>query len=188
MTTSADITNRALAQIAAQAVVTGLVPNLTGGGQASVAANILYGSVVQMILREQDWEFSRLTAPLSITANTPAYPWTYEYLYPTDCLKVRQVQPSTWVAGDPQPVRWEVADHPVGGAPTRVILCNLANAQLVYTTSNVTENQWDSLFAEAVVRTLGSELALALGGRPDLSRVKLGEAGSIMQSGSGRDS
>lgn len=188
MVTSADITNRALQQIAAEATVAGLVPNLTGGGASSGAANILYNSVVLLLLREQDWEFARTSIALTASGNVPLAPWQFEYLYPADCVKVRQVVPFDQSGFDPQPVPWSVADRINGPSPVKVIGCNVANAQLIYTTSNVTENEWDSMFTEAMVRTLGSELAMALGGRPDVSRVKLGEAGSILQGASGKDS
>ena len=61
---------------------------------------------------------------------------------------------------------------------------------MVYTTSypNVTEAQWDPLFAEAVVRTLASELSMAIAGRPDFSKVILGQAGQIVAGGAGKDS
>ncbi len=188
MVDSADITNRALRQTASQAGVVGAVPALTGGGSSSGAANILYDSVVLMLLREQDWEFARTSIGLTVSGAVPLAPWQFEYLYPADCVKIRQVTPFAPDPLDPQPVSWSVADRVIAGVPVKVIGCDLVNAQLVYTTSNVTEDQWDSLFQETVVRTLGSELVMALGGRPDFSRVKLGEAGAIMQSAGGKDS
>lgn len=39
MTTSTQIANRALEQIGAQATVSGLVPNLTGGSATAVGGN-----------------------------------------------------------------------------------------------------------------------------------------------------
>ena len=139
MTTSADICNRALAQIAAQAVVTGSVPNLQGGGNASVYCNILYPCVVETMLREQDPEFAR-TGPVALvlSGNVAPQPFAYEYLYPTDCIRVRQVTPATWDQNDPQEILWSVADDVVSGNPTKVILTNVASAALVYTTSATT--------------------------------------------------
>ena len=186
--TSASVVNRAAAQIGAQATVQGLIPNLTGGGNVSTYANILYQGVVLMILREQDWEFSRTSAALAPSGNAPLPPWQYEYLYPSDCVKVRQVTPQIWSANDPVPVEWTVAEHAILTAPTKVILCNVPGETLVYTTSNMTEAQWDSIFAEAVVRLLASELAMAIAGRPDLSKQKLGESGQLMSTGGGKDS
>jgi len=184
MVDSASITNRAAAQIGAQATVTGAVPNLTGGGAVSGYANTLYQGVVEMLLRDADWEFSRTTAPLAVTGNVPLEPWQFEYEYPTDCLKIRQITPATLSTLDPQPVQWSVAERASG----KVIGCNIINAQIVYTTNAAAENEWDPMFQETVVRMLASELSMAGVGRPDFSRVMLGQSASIMQSGQGKDS
>jgi hypothetical protein len=186
--TSNDVANRALAQIGNQLSVSGQWPSFTGSGSAAGACNTLYQSVWWMLLREQDYEFARAVAALTVTGQTPIAPWNFAYLYPSDCLKVRQVTPESQSANDPQPVYWTVETQVLSGVPTRTIQCSEQNAQLVYTTSAVTESEWDSSFTEVVVRTLASELAIALGGRPDLSRAKLGEAGSIMESSRGKDS
>ena len=183
-TSSADICNRALGQIAAQAIVTGAVPNLTGGGNASTYCNILYSCVVETLLREQDWEFSKTQVALTPSGNTPLFPFLYEYLYPTDCIRIRQVVPPTASTLDPQPVYWTVGEN--GGV--KVIDCNLASALLIYTTNTATESQWDAMFQETVIQDLGSELAMALAGRPDLMKTKLAMAGQIMSAGSGKDS
>ena len=189
-TTSTAIVNRAAAQIAGQAQVSGTFPNFTGGGNVSTYANILYAGVVNMVARQQDWECFRYVVALTPSGNAPLYPWTFEYLYPADCLRVRQVTPATWNQNDPQPVQWSVEEHPISGVATKVIGCNTAAASLVYTTSypNVTEAQWDPLFQEAVVRTLASELSMAIAGRPDFSRVILEQAGQIVGAGAGKDS
>ena len=185
--TAVSLVNRALQEIAARATVTGTNPTFDGSA-AGKAAGILYTPAVEMLLREQDWEFSRITATL-VTSGVPVlYPWTYSYLYPSDCMKIRSVVPVTWILNDPQPVRWSEQSWPVGGLNVRTILCNVPAAVLVYSTNNVTEVQFDPLFEEALVRFLASELAMALGGRPDYSRVKLEESGSLVQSGAGRDS
>jgi len=187
---STDIVNRAAAQIAGQAQVSGTYPNFTGGGSVSLYANILYAGVVNMVARQQDWECFRTTAVLQLSSQGALYPWNYEYLYPADCQKIRQITPATWDKNDPQPVQWSVEEHTYAGAATKVIETNIAYAMIVYTTSypNVTEAQWDPLFAEAVVRTLASELSMAIAGRPDFSKVILGQAGQIVAGGAGKDS
>lgn len=187
MTTAASVVNQALQEIAAQATVTGVNPAFDGSA-AGNAAGILYTPCVNLLLREQDWEFSRKTVALTTSGTTPVYPWTNGYLYPTDCVRIRSVVPATWDANDPQPVRWSEGVQTIGGVATRVIFCDVATASLTYSTNAVTEDDWDSMFQEAMVRLLGSELAMALGGRPDFSRVKLGEAGQIMASGADKDS
>lgn len=187
-TTPADIVNRALQQIAAQATITGAPPTFDGT-PTGIAAGLLYEPMVQMLLRSQDWEFARrASVPLALDGNTAAAPWAFEYAYPADCMRLRSVAPASFNANDPAPVRWEVGTNTIAGVQSTVILTNQAAAVATYTSSNVTENDWDPMFAEAVVRALASELAMAVGGRPDISREKLGESGQIAQSDQGRDS
>lgn len=185
-TTSTSICNRAIAQAVGQYTLTGFPPDFDNSTAAN-ACNLLYAPCWQMLLRDQDTEFSRLTAALT-AGGTPSNQWSNAYLYPLDCLKIRTVQPATWISYDPQPVRWSEQNQIIATVATRVILCNVQNAKLVYTTSNITEAVWDFSFQEAVVRLLASELSLAIAGRPDLSRVLLGQAGNILQSGEAKDS
>jgi hypothetical protein len=188
--TQASIVNRAAAEIAAEATVTGEWPNFSGGGNVSTYANILYPGVVSLVAREQDYECLKFVASLVPSGLVPLPPWQFEYLYPADCVRIRQITPPTWNANDPQPVEWSVEEHPNAGTLQKVIGCNIANAMAVYTTAvtNVSEAQWDALLQEAVVRTLASELAMAIAGRPDFSRVTLEQAGQLVAGGAGRDS
>lgn len=187
MTTSADIVNRALAEIGQQQTVTGTLPTFDGSS-TGIAAGQLYQAAVNMLLRNEDYEFSKAYVVLTQTAATPVPPWAYQFFYPSDCLRVRQVCPRTWDALDPQAVTWDVQTVVILSVPTRVILSNEGNAGLFYTTSNVTENEWDPMFAEAAVRYIASEMVIAIGGRPDLSEKKLAESGQIMVSGQAKDS
>lgn len=111
MTAPADVVNRALAQIAGQYTVSGTLPTFNGT-PAGIAAGLLYNPCWQMLLRDQDTEFSRVTAAL-VAGGVATYPWSNAYLYPSDCLKIRSVVPATWPANDPQPVRWSEQDQVV---------------------------------------------------------------------------
>lgn len=184
--TAATIVNQALQLIAAQATVTGVNPTFDGSA-AGNAAGILYQPAVDLLLRQTDYEFSRVDVALTLTAVVP-YPWPYAYLYPTDCLKIRQVKPATWDLNDPPPVRWTEMEANISGNPTRIIGCNIAGAVLTYTTYAVTEAEFDSIFQETLVRLLASELVMAIGGRPDFSGKLLEQSGGLVSQGPGRDS
>ncbi len=186
MTTATEICNRAIAECIGQYTLSGTNPAFDAS-TAAKACGLLYDPAWQMLLRDQDTEFSRLTANLT-PGGTPTYPWSNAYLYPPDCLKIRSVAPAAWTASDPQPIRWSEQNQIILTVPTRIILTNIPAAVLIYTTSNVTPDVWDFSFQEAVVRFLASQLALAIAGRPDLSRTLLGQAGSILQSGEAKDS
>ena len=183
-TTSVDVVNYALELIASQTEIT----SLTDGSAAAKAAQVVYTPVVQLLLREIDPDFARFTAALAPSAaGTPVPPWAYEYLYPADCLRVRQVRPPGSGTGsladpyDPQPIRWAVAFDVIAATNTQIILTNQVNALAVYTSSTPTEAQWDSAFAEAVSRRLANPLAMALSGRPDFANQILEQAAAMAQ-------
>lgn len=191
--TSVTVTNAALEQIASQTRITAL----NDGSAAATAASVVYAPTVQLLLRELDPDFARYTASLVIAVAPPSYPpWAFEYLWPDDMVRLRQVRPPATGAGsladpnDPQPIRANVAFDIIATVNKKVILTNQQNALAVYTTSLVTEVQWDSAFQDAVIRRLANPLAMALSGRPDFAKEILQQsammaatAGAIDDSG-----
>lgn len=170
---STAVVNAALEFIASQAQIT----SLADGSPSARAANVVYIPTVQLMLRELDPDFARFTAALALSAAvTPPPPWAYEYLYPADCVRLRNVRPPASGPGaladpyDPIPINSNVAFDNISGTPTKVILTNQQNALAVYTTSAVVESDWDSIFADAVVRRLANPLAMALSGRPEFAK------------------
>src|ERR1700722_1357422 len=205
MTTSVDVANQALQLIAARATLTGTLPTFDGS-PLGIQTGILYTQVRDTLLREQDFEFSRLTTALAggvgmaleaspinqllLTSGgqyifsvieqtflTAVFPWPYAYYYPSDCVRIRSVVPPTWCIYDPQPVRWSEMEQWVSGSPTRVIMCNVYNAHITYSSNAISENQWDAGFLQTFIRMLASELAMGVGGRPDLAAKLLQQAG-----------
>lgn len=170
-----QVVNAALEQVATQTRIT----SLTDGSAAALAANVIYVPTVQLMLREIEPDFSRFTAVLETAPGTPGVPWAYQYLYPADCLRMRQIQPPTYDVNDPYQVRFNTGVALVASVLTKVVLTNEANALGVYTTSAVTEAQWDSVFADAVVRRLANPLAMALSGRPDFAREILEQSARV---------
>lgn len=180
--TSVGVVNMALEQIASQSQIV----SLSGTSPEQIAASALYTQVVELVLRSLEPEFSRREATLS-ASGTPVLGWANSYSYPADCLGVRQVVPASINTNDPQPIRWSV----VTTGTALFINTNQASASVFYVTSAAgvgAEGIWDSIFTEAVVRTLASELAMAIAGRPDFSKQMLTDAGQIMAADIGRDS
>jgi hypothetical protein len=180
--TQLQVINRSLTEIQQGSTITSLV-----GVPGSYAAT-LYSGAVETLLRESDYEFSRMNVDLTLSGNAAPLGWLYEYLYPSDCIRLRQVAPATLNPFDPAPNRWDVGTSVVSGVQTTVIWTNAANAQAVYTTDNVTESDWDSIFTEAMVRYLGSQLALPVAGRPDFSKQMLTVSGRLIGAGQNKDS
>ena len=183
--TSWQVVNRALTEIVQQPGVSSGTPatNFDGTPQGIYAAT-LYPGAVNLLLRQQDPEFARRVIALSLSGGTAPYPWAYEYVYPTDCVRVRQVRPASWDVTDPQPIRWDVGNN---GSET-VVWSSVASAALTYTSNAVTEGEWDDGFTEIVVRYLGSQLALPVSGRPDFSREMMEISGRMSGSLSQKDS
>lgn len=167
--------------------VSGYAPNFDSTAPG-IALQKLYVPAIQTVGREFSWDFARNTQPLSLTANTPPFPWKYEYLYPTNCIQIWQVMPATLAdANNPLPINWSVGNDEVAGVQTKVVFSNVANAQAVFN-NYPAESLWDPMFREAVVRLLAAELAIALEGRPDTSSALM-ESGSQMENiAEGRDS
>lgn len=184
MPTPLSLVNRALTEIAARQPITGTLPTFDNSA-AGVAAGQLYQPAVETLLRQQDWEFSRATSSLTLIGAAVAYGWAWEYRYPTDCLKIRQIVPPVIDNNDPAPVVWNVGTRSIASVQTRVIWTSIVAGGIIYTSNATTEDEWDALFQEQFVRYLGSMLAMPVGGRPDFSRELLGQAGGL--GGAGRD-
>lgn len=179
--TSNDIANQVIQYIGDnQPNVTGQYPNFDNSA-AGTALNNLYGPAVQTVARQFGYDFSRNTAKLALSGNTPLAVWPFEYLYPTNGIEVRQLIPGA--AADPNnpvPVNWDVCNTIVSGANKKVIQTDVPNALAVFT-NQPSEDTWDPLFREAVVRLLASELAIAIDGRPETANHMLESAGQFSQ-------
>lgn len=188
MTTSNDIVNQAVQLIGNnQPPVVGNAPNFDSS-PTGVAAAKLYAPCVQTVARQFGWDFARHTVALVVTGNVAPFPWSFEYSYPQNAVQVWQLMPATLSdMNNPLPTTWVVANAVVGAAQTRVIHTNVPAAQAVYN-NNPSENSWDALFREAVVRLLASELAMAIAGRPETAQGLLESGGAFESAGEGRDS
>lgn len=187
MPISTDIANQAILLIGGNMPpVTGVPPNFDGS-TAGRAAGALYGPCVATIARQNCWDFARKTATLVATGNNPPPNWAFEYAYPTNAVQIWCLHPTLIAdANNPLPLNWTTATAVVGGIPVRVIHAQNANLQAVFN-SNPPEAAWDSLFREAVVRLLASEMAMAIAGKPDVARSLLESANAFSNIGNERD-
>jgi hypothetical protein len=183
--TSNDVANQAINLIGDnQPAVTGQYPAFDNS-TAGLALQKLYGPCVRTVARQFGWDFARQTVVLTLSGNVAPLDWAFEYLYP-GIVELWQIQPGTITdANNPLPQNWSVGNVLVGGLPTKVVWSNLANAVGTYN-NNPSEAVWDPLFRESVVRLLASELAVAVGGRPDLGQGLLESGGAFESIGEGR--
>jgi hypothetical protein len=111
----------------------------------------------------------------------PPVGWLFEYVYPSDCLKVRGIkgQPLLWPSADPSDNPFsidndtQVPDGQGGFTTGKTILCNVRDALIVYTGRVTDPVKFDVSFTEAFLAELGLRLAPALTG---LDTTKLAAA------------
>jgi hypothetical protein len=174
VTTSTDITNRALQLLGTRTTIASLAET----SNEAIQANLVYTALVNWCLVQANWNFARKSVVLAQTSTFTGSPWTtaqptpqwiYQYNAPADYLRALYLFGTTLVnpgntafTGEPQ--RFAVSE--AGNAT--VILSNQVSAGLIYTYT-AGENQWSSAFERFVVHALAYTLCFALGEKDQLS-------------------
>ena len=208
-----DICNRSLSIVGTRSTIA----SLTESSVEALQCTIHCTPVLQGILRLHTWSFARKqisVAMISAAAGTPEnpagttpvplYPWSYEYAWPQDCLRLRWIgtpPPSQLVTGTtltwtgnypplnsgypgiltgggahPTPPFAISTDQDSAGNTIKVILTNQDQAILVYTAYIDDPNMWDAEFTEAFVYILAARLCGPLTGDKTLTKIYLQEA------------
>lgn len=131
--------------------------------------------------------------PLGTLLPIPPMPWRYAYQYPADCSRARFIlpiqnintipgiplttatlTPPTVVSRGPW-VEFKVAGAYLGQPPqpAKIILCNLPQAQLVYTARITVPDIWDELFVCALIGRLAAKLVVPLSGDKTLAKIAI---------------
>jgi hypothetical protein len=167
------------------------IGSLYDGSAASKCALDIYGQTRDELLRSADWGFAERDVVLAVLKIAPAggyvpptvwsstypiLPWRYEYQYPLDVLKVRSIRRTTVFLPDydPKPNVWRVANDKSFVPPQQVILCNVANAILVYTGQVTDPLTWEPSFTETLCASLARRLGPALVNL-DAAKVEAGD-------------
>lgn len=185
----ADVLNAALVQIGWKSQV----GDLLDGSAAAQVGLAIYGQTRDDLLRSGSWGFAQTTAALTLLkqapatgyiqgvtpwnpTNNPPPPWSFEYQYLADCLKVRSVKmtPPFVQNYDPLPQLFAILDDTSFTPSQKVICCNVADALCVYTRQETNPILWDSNFTEALIDALGERLALALPQSADAAKLSAG--------------
>ena len=169
--TSTDIVNEALVDIGWNEVsVTGVAPTFDNT-TAGLILQRIYQPCVAAVLRGYPFECAKqIGLALTLSGNAAPLPFSYEYIFPANCVQFLQLMPGTISdVNDPLPQLWDVGNSQVSSVMTKVIWTNVQNARGAYTISP-TEAIWDAGLRQAVVKRLGRDLALALS-KPDLAAV-----------------
>ena len=176
----ADILNASLTRIGFK----DRVGSLYEGSKAAKKALDIYGQTRDQMLREGDWSFAQreVTGTLIKSAPVGGYvppivwnnltypplPWLFEYMYMSDCIKVRAVKPQVILIPNfsPRPYLFRIAND----SGQRVILSNVENAIIAYVGQVTNPTDMPPDFIEAFIASLARRLAPILS---TLDAVKL---------------
>lgn len=203
--TPTDVANIALLEIGNRVRIN----SFSDGSPAANAVATLYTPKVQALMRAAHWDFARAQTAFTqwkavvingaLSNSPPPQPWQFSYLYPSDCLKVRFLRPTTntstsgqVVSTGPSPywpypsvsnAGWFTpgTDFDANGNPIRVVLTNIYQAQGIYTRDlTQTPDAWDPLFLSAATAFLASFLVPALGLDKQLMQLQTALAKSMI--------
>ena len=162
MTTNIDLSNRALAMSGTRSQITDFTST-----QEGLYCGLLYGEFRDYMLREGDYDFAMASVNAVPTTVVPG--WAFAYMYPANCVRIRQLVPANPNAFDPQPVQWNVLQQ-------TIVLTTVAIATILITSNAISETLWDASFTDAFVRLLSSGLFFALENRIEAHKVAIQEA------------
>jgi hypothetical protein len=164
MSSKSDICNQALSNIE----ISQFVSNIdTDRSNEAIVCKRWYDISVDVALRRCDWNFARRRVALALLATPVPSEWAYTYVYPTDCLVVRRLQPFGihWPTKS-QKILFEPAGENQVGADVRVIYTNQAEAVAVYTKRLTDPSLFDPDFVLALGYLLAANIALPLAAKP----------------------
>lgn len=186
---------------------------LSDGSTAGNACATLFSFVFEQLARTARWgclnkqiSLTMIQAaqgtpenPQGTSLPIPQQPWLYAYLYPSDCLLLRQILcPIIPTAGSNPPlfpvnnaiaplfpgqyaIPYTVAySQDLSGNPLEVILTNQERAVANYTVNQQNPQSWDALFTSAYVAALAAYLVPALSLDKQLQQMQQGMAEKII--------
>jgi hypothetical protein len=221
MTSEVDVANRALSLIGTRSQIA----SLDEDSNEARNVKLVFDAQRDELLRMAPWNcamnFTNLSlicaapgTPENPSAGTnvwqkgiPPPPWSYEYAFPSDCLRCVYIVPqfttgftsgvpiTTAVTGgapafwNGPPVRFRVAVDQIDlntgkpsatGADQRVILTNQEQAILCYVKKVTNPDVWDDLFQHALVHALASRLVISLTGDKALAQLRMQDANQVI--------
>lgn len=176
ISTPADVANNALTRLGYKL----RVGSLMDGSDAARDILDVYGQTRDELLASFDYDFAQRTVALTLlksapttgyfppvtwnpTANPPLG-WFFEYGWPGDALKIRNVKPQPLFATtyDPRPHDFTEYNDNNYSPAQRTILTNVPNAICVYTGRITDPTVWDVRFAEAFAAALAERVGPSL--------------------------
>lgn len=132
------------------------------------ACTTFYEQCRDFMLRDFPWSFARRRLTLSQTSDTAPTNWQYVYAYPSNCMKILGfVMPGTRKPIIPQQIEYELASN----GTVRVIYCDIATPELMYTEKVTDPARFDPLFVSALAYFLAAEICMPLRGKQDVAQA-----------------
>lgn len=163
--TNTDICNLALAFIGQ-----GRIDSIDEKIESARQCKLHYDHVRQYMLQMHRWGFADKYMKLaSLDTTTPG--WKYTYIYPKDCLAIKQIYNSEGAAVKDG----EYNEYAMGtmDTSTRVIVSNIENAYADYTMDIENADMFSPDFTEALSRGLAAVLAFPLTGSISIQNAQL---------------
>lgn len=163
VTTEHQVANLALGLCGQRQTIDSLNEDTT----EAMAAKTYFASVRNELLQCFAWRFAQRRAALALTTETRSG-WEYCYALPTDFLP--EAPAYLWTgerepgAGARAPFALELND----AGTALLLLTDLAEAELIYTSEHRTVALWPPLFVHAVAAQLAVNLAAMLPVKPEL--------------------
>lgn len=126
---------------------------------AARACNIHYSRLVTKTLEAFPWNFATRWVALVAAADTAPTKWGYVYDLPADCLVVREIYTGVHNPTNAQRIEYEIG----WGSDKRVLLANVEEVEICYTSSTVDDTVWDAHFKDALTFHLAADIAPVLG-------------------------
>lgn len=162
MSSEVQICNMALAHLGQSQ----FLQSLTERSKAASVCSVFYEPTRDLLLRAYDWNFARRRKTLALTS-VEVPNWQYAYRYPADCMAIRGlvVKGQRALRSD-QRVPYEVATD----GDQKLILTDLAEAEIVYTAKITNVALFDETFINALAYLLASHIAMPMVAEPALAK------------------
>ena len=153
----ADVVNIAMKK----AGIKGRIGNLYDGSEPARVVLDFYSQTRDATLRAFNWGFAERFVSATISGGTPPAIWAYEYNYPSDCLQVRGIYNSVYVAdkNNPLPNLWTIGNN----STQKVIWSSLSAPTICYTGQITDPSQWEPLYVETFTTEMAKMLAVTIG-------------------------
>lgn len=145
-----DIVNRALISLGAAPII-----SIDQEGKTATTAKMLYPQVRDHVLRSHPWNCCSRRADLTPLITTPPFEWGYAFSLPADCLRVLEVNGTSW------PTEGWVVE-------ARQLLTNDALVELLYIRREEDTNLYDAELVTALAAHLAYELAPTITALPSV--------------------